>query len=189
MWSVRSGRTLRIVTAFLVFVAVPVTADAVIRATSSAATTMTVVSWSAAAVRAGGPATTGPYAFTLSVNDKVGRQGVFDIVNSGTAAVWGFTLSSSAGSGFAASTGVVYDACSVAWALTPNQKGYACGGTVFALGSLSLPDGSVTVTRALAPGNRVFARATASAATAVDTVRQVLSVSVARSQVRAGAAR
>lgn len=173
-----------IAAALLIVTAIAPTAAAAMLARALVRLNLSVVSWSAVVTSAGGSAATGPYALVITGVDKNGREGLFDIVNTGSSSITGFTLTASASSGIAAGTGVVYDLCSVPWSSNSNAKTYSCSGTTTTLASSTTADAVMPVTMTMASGARLSVRASCSAVSKTTTVSQTLSLHVARSQAK-----
>jgi hypothetical protein len=165
---------------------VPATAYAAILAKVSAGQKLTVLTWQAVAVSPGGSAGKGSLSQSFTVADKKNRAATFDIVNTGTATLSGFTLSATT-NGVATGGTVAYTACSRAWALAANGKAFTCSGggaSTTNLGSVT-GSGSTTISVSLAPGARLSVRATTTAPDDTTATSQTISIKVTRSQAPA----
>ena len=177
-----SGRSLALLSCLcLAAIVVPAAAEAAIAARATAAQRYAVVRWTAVAVGPGVPAGTGALASAFARQGKV-RVALFDIVNTGTSALSGLTLTASATTGIAPGTGVSFIACTVPWVNAGSGRDLTCTGSATSLGTLPGGNGSLTVSRSLAVGERLAVRADASAPDGSTGTAQVISVKVARAQ-------
>lgn len=169
----------------LAAIVVPAAAEAAIAARATAAQRYAVVRWTAVAVAPEAPAGTGALASTFARQGRV-RTALFDIVNTGTSALSGLTLTASGTTGLAPGTGVSFSACTVPWVNAGSGRDLTCAGTATSLGSLPGGNGSLAVSRSLAAGERLAVRAVASAPDGSTATAQTISIRVARAQTAPG---
>lgn len=189
--STRWRRTVTvIVTVLAMALVVPVSAYAAVVASAKASQQLTVLTWKAVAVSAGGSAASGTYKVTFLKSNQqtqTSRQAVFDIVNTGTSALSAVTLTASSSSGVSSSKNVSYSVCSSAWTASTSNgvTSYSCNNSSGVGNTSNGGNGTVTISRSIAVGARLYVRASTTSSSNNTSVSQTISIKVSRSQAAA----
>jgi hypothetical protein len=182
------ARTITVLLAVLLAaVALPAVAYAAVLASTQASQKYTVLTWKAVAVAPGASAGTGAYT-TASFDGSADKRAVaFDIVNTGTSAISGFTLSSTLSGTLKSGTSISYTTCAAAagWVFDTKKKTFSCAGAKNQIASISGGAGSASISAKLAAGARVNVLAEGTASGPTITVGQTITITVARSQAAA----